>query len=110
MQAFAWGLGLDEIPGFQPGLTLVYNYVTGEYWWANSSQNFGDHFHLQNVPDRSGILFHHGNYTFQIQGCILPGKNHVDLNKDGIPDVTNSRWAMDVLRSQFNKSFTLIIH
>jgi hypothetical protein len=49
------------------------------------------------VPDRDGIKIHKGNYTSQILGCVLPGLHHIDLNKDGIMDVSNSGEALRLL-------------
>jgi len=46
---------------------------------------------LDKVPGRSWIQIHSGNYTHQIEGCILPGDSLKDINQDGIPDVANSR-------------------
>jgi len=45
---------------------------------------------LHEVPNRSYIEIHSGNYTSQILGCILVGDGIKYLNKDTIPDVTNS--------------------
>lgn len=45
---------------------------------------------LLDVPDRSFIQIHTGNYTSQIKGCILVGDSIKDINGDGVPDVTNS--------------------
>jgi hypothetical protein len=109
MVAFAKSVGVEKIPEFAPGKTLIYNYVTRQYWWVFSNQNFGDHYHVQNVAGRSGILFHTGNYTHQINGCILPGRRHMDLNGDKIPDVTHSRWALNVMLSQLGDQFELKI-
>ena len=45
---------------------------------------------VKNVPDRSGIRIHVGNYHTQINGCILLGKNFIDINNDGVLDITES--------------------
>ena len=46
---------------------------------------------LHNVPGRTYIEIHSGNYTSQIQGCILVGDGIKYLNADTIPDVANSQ-------------------
>lgn len=46
---------------------------------------------LHDVPNRSYIEIHAGNFTSQIAGCILVGDGIRYLNDDNIPDVTNSR-------------------
>lgn len=51
----------------------------------------GAHFHITNVPGRTWILIHSGNYYRDIQGCILPGSQWVDIDGDGYKDVINSR-------------------
>lgn len=43
------------------------------------------------VPDRSNIQIHAGNFTSQIEGCILVGKSITYLNSDAVPDVTESK-------------------
>lgn len=53
--------------------------------------------HLQDVPKRSEVLIHSGNYTTDIRGCILIGLHFNDINADGITDVTGSVTAMKIL-------------
>ena len=50
---------------------------------------------LTGVENRSYIQIHPGNYTRQIQGCILPGLGLKDIDSDGIFDVTNSTDAFN---------------
>lgn len=74
-----------------------------------NSPKYGDHFHVTNVSGRSYILIHQGNYYTQIEGCILVGTDLVDINGDGILDVTNSVNTMKQLNSKMPKSFKLTI-
>jgi len=48
---------------------------------------------VDDVDNRSGIRIHPANYWNQLQGCIAPGLQLKDLNKDGYYDVTSSRLA-----------------
>lgn len=52
------------------------------------------HLWIYPVPNRSGIKIHKGNYYYQLEGCVLPGLTHTDLNKDGLLDVTDSEKAL----------------
>lgn len=52
---------------------------------------------LQDVPGRTYVEIHSGNYTDQTEGCILLGDSIKYLNSDGIPDVTNSRYTLNSL-------------
>lgn len=63
----------------------------------HTSPKFGKCFWLQDVPNRSEILIHTGNFTREILGCILPGTAHRDIDGDGITDVVSSRVAMNNL-------------
>ena len=45
---------------------------------------------LMAVPGRTHIQVHAGNFTHQIEGCILVGDAIKFLDNDGIPDITNS--------------------
>jgi len=66
----------------------------------HNSPRFGKTLWIQDVPNRSEILIHQGNYHTQIKGCILIGQNHIDINNDGLKDVTSSRKSMAKLMSQ----------
>lgn len=70
----------------------------GEYKYKrrDSAKN-GEVLELVGVPNRSYIQIHAGNYTSQIQGCILVGKSIGFLNSDNIPDVLNSRDTLNEL-------------
>ena len=61
------------------------------------SPKFGKCLWLQNVPDRSEILVHAGNFYTDILGCILIGSNLKDINGDGHFDVTSSRASIKKL-------------
>ena len=54
---------------------------------------------LQDVPNRSEILIHKGNYYTDILGCILIGSSIMDINKDGLVDVINSKKSINKLMS-----------
>ena len=82
------------------------------------SDKYGEHFHVLDVPQRDYILMHHGNYAgslnpktgkSDILGCILPGKAHLDLNKDGIKDITDSKKTMQKLLKLLPLEFELVI-
>jgi Family of unknown function (DUF5675) len=63
------------------------------------------YFRLPNVPGRSGILIHRITYVKDLKGCIGTGSRHLDLNKDGVPDMVESgkklQWMVDNLPDQF---------
>ena len=72
------------------------------------SRNY-DHFHVEDVPNRSWILWHSGNYHFHIEGCILCGQDHTDINQDGWLDVTRTRFTIDFLYDLLPDRFPLVI-
>jgi hypothetical protein len=63
------------------------------------------YFRLPKVEGRSGILIHRITYVKDLQGCIGVGGRHVDLNKDGVPDMVDSgkklQWMIDNLPDEF---------
>lgn len=67
------------------------------------------HYHVQDVPDRTWILIHAGNYHTQILGCILVGRTFTDINSDGQLDVTSSRATLRKLIDVLGDEFTLEI-
>ena len=70
---------------------------TGEYnYIKRASPGKGyEVIELVDVPDRAYIQIHLGNYTRQIEGCILPGTGLKDIDRDGVIDVTNSEEAFN---------------
>mgnify|MGYP003403097135 CR=1 FL=1 len=73
------------------------------------TSKLGNHFWLQNVPNRDYVLIHKGNYNFQIEGCILPGKEHIDINHDSYLDVTSSKDKMIELNRLLPLEFDLVV-
>jgi len=73
------------------------------------SPKYGQHFHITDVPGRSLILIHQANYHYQLLGCVAVGQKHIDLNKDGYLDVTNSKRTMTKLLKVLPKTFELVI-
>lgn len=64
---------------------------------------------LDNVPGRSMIEIHAGNYTRQIEGCILVGDSLKYLDSDDILDVSNSRNTLSKLMMLLPDQFTVEI-
>lgn len=58
---------------------------------------------LQDTEPRKWILIHYGNYVTDIEGCILVGKDHIDINGDGLLDVTASRKTLAELKEALKK-------
>ena len=73
------------------------------------SKKFGDHFHIQNVIDRSYILIHQGNYYTDILGCVLVGSDIANINKDNELDVVNSKTTLKKLLKLLPFEFNLKI-
>ena len=65
--------------------------------------------HVLNVPGRTAVLWHKGNYATGLkvdtEGCLLPGLRFVDLNKDGEIDIADSTKAMSDLLSLMPDEF-----
>lgn len=74
-----------------------------------TSQKFKKHFHVTEVPGRSYILIHAGNYHWDILGCILVGDSLKDINNDGFRDILNSKNTLNKLLSLAPNGFELCI-
>jgi hypothetical protein len=82
----------------------------GEYKCERiTSVKFGLCFIVKDVPGRSGILFHSGNFTTDTEGCILPGLRFVDINLDGNIDVADSLKALGMMLHILPSKFSLLI-
>ena len=75
-----------------------------------TSDQYGEHFIISDVPNRDLILFHWGNYFRDTKGCILLGDGFTNLDGDGILDILSSKNAIRNLNSHTNrKGFKLKI-
>jgi hypothetical protein len=82
---------------------------TGEYEVKPFiSRRYGKTYKIMNVPNRTGILFHRGNYVKDTKGCILLGIfRAIHENKEG---VFSSIRAFDYFSQTIRRhSFKLII-
>lgn len=61
------------------------------------SPKFGNCLWLKDVPNRSEILIHPANYVHQLLGCIALGNKHIDINRDGLIDVADSKATVNKL-------------
>lgn len=67
-------------------------------------------YEVLDVIDRAGIRIHSGNFTRQILGCILLGQKLLDIDKDNIIDITESRKTVEEFENVMNQqSFILKI-
>lgn len=48
-------------------------------------------YQILDVPGRSGIFFHVGNFWHDVLGCVILGATLSDINKDGQIDVASSK-------------------
>lgn len=74
------------------------------------SKKFGHCFWVVNVSERSEILIHAGNFVENTKGCILVGNGFLDINFDGIMDLTDSRKTLDLLYELLPEAFNLKIY
>ena len=69
----------------------------------------GDHIAVLNVPGRSDILIHAGNYPIDILGCILVGMRTADIDGDGKMDLSSSKSALSLLTQFVTGPATLTV-
>lgn len=77
--------------------------------FKRQSQKNGSVIELKAVPNRQFIQIHRGNYTRQIEGCILVGSSIAFLDNDQTPDLTNSVVTMDRLLTLLPDEFKVKI-
>lgn len=99
-----WKNNQNDISCIPQGL---YNVTRGD------TEHHKDAFKILNVPNRTNILIHPGNYASEViidnekhldsKGCFLPG---FDYDK-GTPMIKQSVNAMDYLRDNIHSNFAL---
>lgn len=72
------------------------------------SSKFGETIWIQEVPNRSEILIHAGNFHRDTLGCILVGKTFTDIDGDGYRDVTQSRDTLNKLLDLIQKDIVTV--
>lgn len=90
-----------------PGVYRLRPHVrpSGDRVWALTNPSMDVYYLPVEVPRarelaaRTLVLIHAGNYWYDIIGCIAPGKNRAKAGPDGTWMVTNSREAMNDLRT-----------
>lgn len=83
---------------------------TGKYTVVkHRSRRFGSSFWILEVPHRTEILIHKGNYNKDTLGCQLPGIDLTDINRDGLLDVISSKNALNEMLELLPKKFELEI-
>tara|TARA_R110000851_G_C12918200_1_gene549995 strand:+ start:54 stop:461 length:408 start_codon:yes stop_codon:yes gene_type:complete len=81
----------------------TYKYV------KRKSPSLGTVIHLLGTEPRTWIYIHAGNFTSQIEGCILVGQAIKDINRDGTPDVTNSAPTFNALMDRVDNEGAITI-
>ena len=73
------------------------------------SPTFGKCFKVLDVPGRSDILIHPGNYYTDIKGCIAIGATFKDINNDSLKDVILSKPTIENMVNVVTEEFLLMI-
>ena len=91
----------------------------GKYKATNHiSPAFGKSIWIKDIPNRSEILIHVGNFIGsninngddpESDGCILVGSEFLDLTGDGINDLVNSRVTIDKLYELVKDEIDVVI-
>ena len=69
----------------------------------------GDCIAIDNVKDRTYIQIHAANYVRQLAGCIAVGDSICYIDRDGVPDVSNSKNSLKALLEVLPDKFTVDI-
>lgn len=82
-------------------------YQVKKVFWPRKLKSY---YQVQNVPGRSGIFIHEGNFFFNYEGCIGCGTGFAHVNNDGEIDITNTRNTIKNFETFMkNEPFTLTI-
>ena len=98
----SWKNNLPNISAIPTGIyQCQYNFL-----WRDLAY----HYQVMNVPNRTGIFLHSGNYFFDSKGCIILGSLPSDINSDGQQDLINTKQLVSNFEKAMNyKPFTLQI-
>jgi hypothetical protein len=67
-------------------------------------------YQVMNVPNRTGVFLHQGNYFFESAGCIILGSQPQDINGDSQLDLINTKTILDYFEQLMgHKDFQILI-
>jgi len=69
-----------------------------------------DLWEIYDVPNRRECKFHAANYSRQLNGCIALGQKRLDIDQDGLIDVTNSRNTMEKFHKAMGEETEATLH
>ena len=75
----------------------------------HNSPTHGKCFKIFDVPGRDDILIHKGNFNKNTLGCVLVGKDFIDINDDGTADITSSGATLEKMFMLLTDEFKLSI-
>lgn len=97
-----WLNNAKDISCIPPG-----TYQVKKVFWP---RKLGFFYQVQNVPGRTGIFMHEGNYYTNYEGCIGLGNGRMDINRDGETDITETVNTVKAFNTfMHNEPFTLTI-
>lgn len=64
---------------------------------------------LHDVPGKSMIEMHEGNYEHNSKGCILLGRSRIDIDGDGRLDINDSKATLKALMTIISKQVEIEI-
>jgi len=93
----------------QPFISCIPRGIYKVEWTRSFKFPLGS-YEIKNVPNRSGVRIHAGNFFFNVDGCILLGETYGDINHDAWADILNSRATVKKMEDFLQrKPFTLEI-
>ena len=81
------------------------SYIVKKY----TSTKLGECFHICNVPGRSAVLIHAGNFVRELRGCVAVGNQLYDIDGDGLKDVAASKETINKLYTILPPEFQIEI-
>lgn len=86
---------------------------TGEYTCVRGTHNLDGHaletFEITNVPGRTGILIHRGNFYTDSLGCVILGERWQPINGINAVQMSGEAFAEFLLKVANETQFKLII-
>lgn len=74
-----------------------------------STKKHPNSFLIKDVPNRSAIMIHIANFTYDLAGCQAAGLQFKDIDSNGIIDVSGSKIAMQSLNHFLPDKFNIYI-